>query len=76
MHKLRTLRKRLGLTQDDVAELLGCDRTSVSKKESGERPLTYSEMELLVERFREVDPDVSLVDLASDAVLPRTGTEG
>lgn len=37
-NRIKTLREKAGLTQDDVASKLGCTRAAVSHWEQGKRP--------------------------------------
>lgn len=50
--RLRQIRLDLGMTQDEVAEVIEVSRPSVSMLEAGERRLSVLELVALVERFR------------------------
>lgn len=50
--RLREIRLDLGMTQDEVAEVIEVSRPSVSMLEAGERRLSVLELVALVERFR------------------------
>ena len=50
--RLRALRKERGLTQDDLARILGFNRRqTVSAIETGTRPLTTDDLVLAVEKL-------------------------
>lgn len=48
MHKLKEIREHRGLTQTQVAEILGVDRSSVSNYERGTRKLDQDQIIELV----------------------------
>jgi len=60
---LRRHRERLGLTLEDAARVLGCDKSRISRIESGERGIRLSELRELAEEYR--------VEEAQQAVLAR-----
>lgn len=66
---LKHLRKRAGLTQADLAALLGIDTTNYNRLERGKTELTYSRMQHLA-RILNCDP----VDIISDSASAAAGT--
>ncbi|WP_309802427.1 helix-turn-helix domain-containing protein [Methylopila jiangsuensis] len=64
---VRALRKRLNLTQGQLAERLGLDRSSVSRLENGQPPSGPTEVLL---RLLAAEPHRP----ASDPILDRAGT--
>ena len=46
-HDLKQLRKALGLSQEKLARALGWTTSSVSKKESGARPISEADANLV-----------------------------
>lgn len=50
--KVKLLRKRRGLKQDDLAELLELSRGQISNLESGRRNLSLRQLEKLCEYFK------------------------
>lgn len=55
MVDLKRLRKDKKLTQTDLAFILGCGQPNVVHIEKNERALTKNQMELLKERFGDLD---------------------
>lgn len=56
--KIRAIRLQKSLTQQALAALLNCDVATVSKIESGQRPLKFHEVEEIAKFYK-----VSLVNL-------------
>lgn len=50
--RLRSERKRLGISQEELARRAGLDRTYVSKIERGERNVTLSTVEKLADALK------------------------
>jgi transcriptional regulator with XRE-family HTH domain len=67
---IRDTRRRTGLTQADVADGLGLDRSAVSRIESGERGLAVAEL-TAVARLLGVTVDEVLFEDATEEVLLR-----
>jgi transcriptional regulator with XRE-family HTH domain len=59
--RLRTLRKERGLTQEELAELSGLDRTYISGIERGRRNVALRNIEVLAQAL-----DVSICELFED----------
>ena len=59
--RIRTLRKKRGLSQEDLAELCGLDRTYISGIERGLRNVALRNIEALAKAL-----DVSISDLFDD----------
>lgn len=53
MYDLRGLRKEVGMTQGQMALLLGCGQTNISMQEKNNRDLTDEQMSILIEKFGE-----------------------
>ncbi|MBO5095636.1 MAG: helix-turn-helix transcriptional regulator [Bacilli bacterium] len=66
--KVRLLRKRRGLKQDDLGELLKLSRSQVSNLESGRRNLSLKQLEKLCEYFK-VDMSYFLMSETTDSCL-------
>ena len=60
---LRSKRRALGMTQDDVADLLGMSRLTYHRIERGGRQLHFADLAGICELFK-MDPDELLGDLA------------
>ena len=56
--KIRAIRLQKSLTQQSLADLLNCDAATISKIESGQRPLKYREVEEIAKFYK-----ISLVNL-------------
>lgn len=56
--KIRAIRLQKSLTQQSLADLLNCDVATISKIESGQRPLKYHEVEEIAKFYK-----ISLVNL-------------
>lgn len=51
MYDLKGLRKEVGMTQGQMALLLGCGQTNISMQEKSNRDLTDEQMSILIEKF-------------------------
>lgn len=51
MYDLKGLRKEVGMTQGQMALLLGCGQTNISMQEKSNRDLTDEQIGILIERF-------------------------
>jgi transcriptional regulator with XRE-family HTH domain len=49
---IRQVRKQVGLTQEQAAELLGCSRARVNRVEQGYTEFGIAELELLADRMQ------------------------
>lgn len=49
--KLKTMREKAGLRQEQIAEYLGVTQTFISKVENGERNLTVDQLESVVNLY-------------------------
>jgi len=49
--KLKTMREKAGLRQEQIADYLGVTQTFISKVETGERNLTVDQLESLVNLY-------------------------
>ncbi|MET7759722.1 helix-turn-helix transcriptional regulator [Streptomyces sp. NPDC005389] len=49
--RMRELRTEAGLSQDQLADLIGMERRSVQRYESGERDPRYTELLLIADAF-------------------------
>lgn len=56
--KIRAIRLQKSLTQQALADLLNCDVATVSKIESGQRPLKYYEVEEIAKYYK-----ISMINL-------------
>jgi len=66
--KVKLLRNRRGLNQDDLAEVLGLSRSQISNLESGRRNLSVKQLEKLCEYFK-VDMSYFLMFETTDSCL-------
>ena len=66
--KVRLLRKRRGLKQDDLGELLDLSRSQISNLESGRRNLSLKQLEKLCDFFK-VDISYFLMSETTDSCL-------
>ena len=66
--KVKTLRKRRGLKQDDLAEFLNLSRSQISNLESGRRNLNLRQLEKLCDYFK-VDMSFFLMSETTDSCL-------
>lgn len=66
--KVKQLRIRRGLKQDDLKEILQLSRSQVSNLESGRRNLSLRQLEKLCEYFK-VDMSYFLMEVTSDSCL-------
>ena len=66
--KVKQLRNRRGLKQDDLAEILELSRSQISNLESGRRNLSIRQLEKLCEYFK-VDMSYFLMSETTDSCL-------
>ncbi len=66
--KVKSLRKRRGLKQDDLAEVLQLSRGQISNLEKGRRNLSLKQLEKLCEYFK-VDMSFFLMSEATDSCV-------
>ena len=66
--KVKLLRNRRGLKQDDLAELLELSRSQISNLESGRRNLSLKQLEKLCEYFQ-VDMSYFVMSETTDSCL-------
>ena len=66
--KVKLIRKRRGLNQDDLAEVLELSRSQISNLESGRRNLSVKQLEKLCEYFK-VDMSYFLMSETTDSCL-------
>lgn len=66
--KVKQLRNRRGLKQDDLAEILKLSRSQISNLESGRRNLSIRQLEKLCEYFK-VDMSYFLMSETTDSCL-------
>lgn len=66
--KVKLLRKRRGLKQDDLAEVLDLSRSQISNLEKGRRNLSLKQLEKLCEYFK-VDISYFLMSATTDSCL-------
>ena len=66
--KVKLLRNRRGLTQDDLKEVLGLSRGQISNLESGRRTLGLKQLEKLCEYFK-VDMSYFFMSETTDSCL-------
>ena len=66
--KVKLLRKRRGLKQDDLAEVLELSRGQISNLESGRRNLSLKQLEKLCDYFK-VDITYFLMSTTTDSCL-------
>ena len=66
--KVKMLRKRRGLNQDDLATFLNLSRSQISNLESGRRNLSLRQLEKLCEYFK-VDMSFFLMSETTDSCL-------
>ena len=66
--KVKLIRKRRGLNQDDLAEVLELSRSQISNLESGRRNLSLKQLEKLCEYFQ-VDMSYFVMSETTDSCL-------
>ena len=66
--KVKLLRNRRGLKQDDLAEVLELSRSQISNLESGRRKLSLKQLEKLCEYFQ-VDMSYFVMSETTDSCL-------
>lgn len=66
--KVKLIRKRRGLNQDDLAKTLELSRSQISNLESGRRNLSVKQLEKLCEYFK-VDMSYFLMSETTDSCL-------
>lgn len=66
--KVKLLRKRRGLKQDDLAKVLDLSRSQISNLEKGRRNLSLKQLEKLCEYFK-VDMSYFLMSETTDSCL-------
>lgn len=66
--KVKLLRKRRGLKQDDLAKVLDLSRSQISNLEKGRRNLSLKQLEKLCECFK-VDMSYFLMSETTDSCL-------
>lgn len=69
--QIRLVRKQKGLTQESIATVIGVERSTYVRKESGAIPLTLGEF-IKIAEFLEIDYNVSSGKLA---LVPKTHPE-
>lgn len=62
LEKIRVVRKQKGLTQENVAHVIGVERSTYVRKESGDIPLTISEL-LKITSFLELSCNINAGEL-------------
>ena len=67
-NKVKLLRRRRGLKQDDLAEVLDLSRSQISNLESGRRNLSIRQLEKLCEYFK-VDMSYFFITETADSCL-------
>lgn len=66
--KVKLIRKRRGLNQDDLAEVLNLSRSQISNLESGRRNLSVKQLEKLCEFFK-IDMTYFVMTETTDSCL-------
>ena len=66
--KVKLLRNKKGLKQDDLANVLGLSRAQISNLESGKSNLSIKQLEILCEYFK-VDISYFLIEETTDSCL-------
>lgn len=66
--KVKLIRKRRGLNQDDLVKVLGLSRSQISNLESGRRNLSIKQLEKLCEYFK-VDMSYFFMAETTDSCL-------
>lgn len=69
LNKVRGYRVMLGLTQEQLGELLGCSVQSISSKEKGRTPFNDKEKVIILEVVRRINPDETIGSLFFDSEL-------
>lgn len=63
MNNIRTFRERVGLTQSDLAKMVGCTRGAICHYETGRRGMDIDLCRTFIAAFRKHGIEVSLDDL-------------
>lgn len=66
--KLKLLRKRRNIRQDDLAEFLNLSKSQISNLESGRRNLSLSQLEKICDYFK-IDMSYFLMEETTDSCL-------
>ncbi|MDK8502123.1 transcriptional regulator [Aerococcus sp. UMB1112A] len=66
VNKVAGYRRMLGLTQAQLASMIGVSRSSMQNKESGKFPFKDNEKIKLVEIFKEIDPSLNVANIFFD----------
>lgn len=80
-HRVARAREDAGITQGKMAELVGIERSALSRAEKGERKLTVTEMVAIAEALRRPlaffvnDPLPTVISRRSDPTLPHETTK-
>lgn len=63
MNNIRTFRERVGLTQSDLAKMVGCTRGAICHYETGRRGMDIDLCRTFIAAFKKHGIEVSLDDL-------------
>lgn len=63
MNNIRTFRERVGLTQSDLAKMVGCTRGAICHYETGRRGMDIDLCRTFIAAFKKHGMEVSLDDL-------------
>lgn len=75
MLNLKALRKAKKITQQELAELLGCDQSFISQIESGRRPIPEDFIERLVENFGNDLSEYKIQKEVSSTIIDRANID-
>ncbi len=65
MNNIRNFRERFGLTQEDLAKVLGCTRGAVCHYETGRRGMDINLCRAFINAFKEYGYELTIDDLFS-----------
>lgn len=63
MNNIRNFRERFGLTQEDLAKVLGCTRGAVCHYETGRRGMDINLCRAFINAFKEYGYELTIDDL-------------
>lgn len=72
MNNIRNFRERFGLTQEDLAKVLGCTRGAVCHYETGRRGMDINLCRAFINAFKEYGYELTIDDLFPPGCVSNT----